>query len=288
MTASLTLWTGPDRLQLDLGDASLSTGAAAHMLQIPVTADARWLDDQDPAAVGIALLEGFAWLDQFHRPVGAFVPRTVALRGFPVRAPLALMLTDEQLIALEILRGPGDLLLRFDLTATVLCGRARHVAPSTGQVAYRLPAAVWHGLLDAAGAQVGVTVRVPSPLTRAAAREGDPEGKDGQSTARLALRFRQAREYLREGRYEDCVATCRKVLEALARDDDDLRPIDGARDNPRGRSLARRWADVRTAASALANAAHHDDDVTAAMTWTRTDAEPLLAITAALLTQSRR
>ena len=54
------------------------------------------------------------------------------------------------------------------------------------------------------------------------------------------------------------------------------------------RGLARRWAEVRGAASALANAAHHDDDVTAAMTWTRRDAEPLLAITAALLTQSRR
>jgi hypothetical protein len=184
--------------------------------------------------------------------------------------------------------GPGDLVLRFDLTATVLTGRGGHLAPSTGQVAYRLPAAVWHGLLDAAGAQVGVTVRVPTPLTQAAACEGDPEGKDGQSTAKLAPRFRQARDYLREGRYEDCVATCRKVLEALASDDDDLRPIDGPRDKARDRSLARRWAEVRRAASTLASAAHHDDDVTAAMTWTRTDAEPLLAITAALLTQSRR
>jgi len=288
VAASITLWTGRDRLQVGLGDTSLSTGAAAHMLQVQVTADALWLNDQDPPGVGIALLEGFVWLDQGHRPVGAFLPRTVVLRGFPVCEPLVLMLTDEQLIALEVLRGAGDLLLRVDLTATVLAGHAGHVAPSTGQVAYRLPAAVWHGLLDAAGAQVGVTVRVPSPLTAAVAREGDPEGEGGESIARLALRFRQAREYLREGRYEECVATCRKVLEALAREDGDLHTNDGGPDRSRDRGLARRWAEVRKAAFELASAAHHDDDVTAAMTWTRTDAEPLLAITAALLTQSHR
>ncbi len=85
-----------------------------------MTTNARWLDDPDPAAVGVALLEGFVWLDQSSRPVGAFVPHTVNLRGFAVRDALVLMLTDEQLIALEILRGVGDLLLRFDLTATVL------------------------------------------------------------------------------------------------------------------------------------------------------------------------
>jgi hypothetical protein len=286
--ASLTLWTGRDRLQLELGNASLVAGVAVHMLQIQVTTQAWWLDDQDATDVGVALLEGFVWLDQGHRPIGAFQPRTVDLRGYRVREPLVLMVTDEQLIALEVLRGVGDLVMRVDLTATVLSGGAGHRVPTTGQVGYRLPMAAWHDLLDGAGAHVGVAVRVPSPLTEAVAREGDAEREGDESTARLALRFRQARQYLREGRYEECVATCRKVLEALAVADGDLRPDGGVGDRPRDRSLGRRWAEVRRAASSLASAAHHDDDVTAVMTWARTDAESLLAITAALLTQSRR
>lgn len=253
-----------------------------------MTTNARWLDDPDPAAVGVALLEGFVWLDQSSLPVGAFVPHTVNLRGFAVRDALVLMLTDEQLIALEILRGVGDLLLRFDLTATVLAGGAGHLVPASGQVNYRVPAAAWDGLLDAAGAQIGITVRVPSPLTDAFVRDGNPEGGGGESTAKIAQRLREAREYLREGRYEECVATCRKVLETLARGDGDLQAGNSAPARPRDRGLASRWAQLRKAASALASAAHHDDDVTAAMTWTRQDAEPLLAVTAALITQSRR
>ena len=233
----------------------------------------------------MALLEGFVWLDQPTRPVGALVPRTVNLRGFAVHDPLVLMLTDEQLIALELLRGVGDLVLRFDLTATVLAGGARHVAPAIGQVSYRVSSAAWGGLLDAAGAQVGITIRVPSPLTDAYVREGSSEGEGGVSTAKMTQRLRQAREYLREGRYEESVAACRKVLETLARGDGDSK--EGRSTRPRDRGLASRWAEIRRAASALANAAHHDDDVTAAMTWTRQDAEPLLALTAALIAQSR-
>lgn len=282
MNDAITLWTGHDRLQLTLGDPSLAAGVAVHGLRIDLRHQALWLDPNNPTATATVLLEAYAWLDQGHRPVGPFTAGTVGTRGYPVNDSLVLHLTDEQLIALDIVRGPGDLALRIDVTATVLTGAGGQTAPATGQVGYRIPTPLWHRLLDAAGAETGVTVRVPSPLTGATIPEGAPEAEAGASTARLAKRFREARGHLREGRYEDCVAACRKILEALITADESVV------DRPRDRDQAQRWAHVRNAASALASAAHHDDDVTNSMAWTRLDAEPLLAITAALLTQARR
>ena len=287
MTAALTLWTGRQRLQLDFGAASLAAGAAAHALAVPLTTHAAWLDPDDPSSAGTVLVEAVAWLDNSHRFVGAFGTRALSLRGFRVTDSLVLALSDEQLVALDLLRGGGDVTLRLDVTATVLTGEAGHIVPSNGQVGYRVAAANWNRLLDAAGSQVGVTVRVPSPLTHAHVREGTAEAEDSASTARLATRFRQAREYLREGRYEECVANCRRILEALARADD-AEPSAPPGPRPRDRDLPQRWTAVRAAAAALASAAHHDDEVTVGMTWTRNDAESLLAITAALITRDRR
>ena len=284
MAATLTLWTGRQRLQLGFGSASLAAGAAAHALTVPVSTQALWLDPEDPSSAGALLLEATAWLDGPHRFVGAFATRSLSLRGFPVTDPLVLALPDEQLIALDALRDGNDVALRLDVTATVVGGGAGHLVPGSGQVTYRIAASHWDGLLDTAGAYVGVTVRVPSPLTRAHVREGNPEPEDGTSTGRLAARFRQASEYLREGRYEECVAHCRRILEALA-------PPAGSPAVPtraRDRDLTQRWQHLRDAAFFVASAAHHDDAVTAAMAWGRADAESLLAVTAALLARDRR
>ena len=218
MTTSLTLWTGDRRLQLDFGDAALAAGAAVHALIVPLTTHALWLDADDLDG-GVVLVEAIAWFGDTNRYVGSFGTRSLAVRGFRVTDSLLLGLSDEQVVALDVLRLGHDLTLRLDVTATVLTGGAGHTVPATGQVGYRVSATDWDRLLDAAGAQVGVTVRVPSPLSGAHVREGAAEADDGASTARLVTRFRQATEYLREGRYEECVANCRRILEALPRSD---------------------------------------------------------------------
>lgn len=283
MNDGLTLWTGNDQLQLTFGSPSVMAGLGVHVLRLELSHQALWLDPEDHAATAVVLLGGTARLDPDNRLVGAFAPRTLGAYGFPVGGDwLELQLSDEQLVALDIARGPGDFALRIDVTATVISGQGGHRAPYTAQLSYRIPAPLWHQILDAAGAEVGVTVRVPSPLTQATVTEGEPEPDGGVSTAGLAKRFREAKGHLREGRYEDCVTSCRKILEALKGDekDTDVRPHD--------RNQVQRWVEIRKAATALANAAPHEDAVTRQMTWTRRDAEPLLAITAALLTQARR
>lgn len=195
---------------------------------------------------------------------GAVVPRTATLRGFPVHE--SLVLTDEQLIAHEVVRGGADLLLRVDLTATVLTEHPGHLVPTTGHVAYRVPAAAWHGLLDAVGAQVSITARVPSPLADAVPREGDPDGEAGESTARP--RCSSARRGSTSAR-----AATRSASRRAARCCRRSHVVTLASDQTTGDVTGRGTGGWRAAGPTsarrrprFASAAHHDDDVTAAMT----------------------
>lgn len=52
---------------------------------------------------------------------------------------------------------------------------------------------------------------------------------------------------------------------------------------PRRQDLAQRFAGLRNAVHSLASGAHHDDEVTAAFSYTRHDAAAIVACVAALL-----
>ena len=52
---------------------------------------------------------------------------------------------------------------------------------------------------------------------------------------------------------------------------------------PDERTQEQRWAAIYYSVKSLAHAAHHDDQRTAGFTWTRADAEAVLAATAGLL-----
>jgi hypothetical protein len=75
----------------------------------------------------------------------------------------------------------------------------------------RIPRARWMEL-NQAGAEVGVLVRVPSPLTDSAYPPPPAAShEDGASLAQASARLRQARANLRDQQWEHCVATCRRV-----------------------------------------------------------------------------
>lgn len=111
---------------------------------------------------------------------------------------------------------------------------------------------------------------------------------DAPSLVQAAQRLRLARLELRDGRYEHCVATCRRVLENLTH----LRPVPSFKEiiqtHAEQRTQAERWAALHYDLPSLSSAAHHDDEVTKGFTWTRVDAEAVLAATAGLLARLRR
>jgi hypothetical protein len=198
---------------------------------------------------------------------------------------LTIDLSDDQLIALERARGEDDVILRLDLKATLLQPPAGTHPVADEQATLRIPRHRWLQLLDQAGTEVGIVIRVRSPLTDpdlkpAPAANAKDVASFGQATGRL----RQARAELRDGQSEHCIATCRKVLENVALlaqlpDAKSLTPAVGQR------TQDERWAAIYHAVKSMTHAAHHDDTNTSQFTWTRADAEAILAMTAGLLTR---
>lgn len=129
-------------------------------------------------------------------------------------------------------------------------------------------------------------LRVPSPLTDSALQTSSPNSTDdAASLAQATARLRQARGELRDHQWEHCIATCRRVLENVAR----LVALPAASDvfriRPEDRTKDQRWAAIYYDTKAMASAAHHDDETTTDFKWTRVDAEAILAATAGLLTR---
>lgn len=79
------------------------------------------------------------------------------------------------------------------------------------------------------------------------------------------------------------MATCRRVLENVSR----LVDIPSAKsvvDTPAAqRTQEQRWAAIYHDVRSMANAAHHDDNTAEDLSWSRADAEAILAATAGLL-----
>ena len=147
----------------------------------------------------------------------------------------------------------------------------------------RIPRARWQELLDQTGTEVGVLVRVPSPLTDSAlTMPPAASDEDTASLAQAAARLRLARVELRDQRWEHCVATCRTCWRTPP-------PAQPAFGQERGghpaaqRTQDHRWAAIYWDIKRMADAAHHDDRTTEGYSWSRADAEAILAATAGLL-----
>jgi hypothetical protein len=254
-------------------------------MTIPVQVTATWLTNDEPPAATPVLIVGSVWSDQpYFRWFAGVEPQVLALRGYPAGEELALSLSDEQLIALERDRGEGDVSFVIKLQATLL-PPAEGVHPVMQEdVMLRIPRARWMELLDQVGSEVGILVRVPSPLTDSALeRPPAASDEDAASLTQATSRLRQARAELRDGQWEHCVATCRRVLENIGR----LVTLPTVKSVtsvlPEQRTQEQRWAAIFFDVKGMASAAHHDDETTSGFVWGRADAEAILATTAGLL-----
>jgi len=233
-------------------------------------------------ATAPALLLGAVWLTQpSFRWITGIEPVALTLRGYPVTEECVISLTDEQLLALERIRGAGDLQLLLKLQGSLLSAATGVHPVVEDEVSIRIPRARWLEILDQAGTEVAVLVRVATPLTETASAQD--EAGEAASLSQAGARLRQARSELRDHQWEQSVATCRKVLEVLGRLVDVPSAKSVAAIPPRRRTQAQRWAAVFHDVEGMTSAAHHHDDTTEAFTWTRSEAESVLGCTAALL-----
>lgn len=283
-TTSLRLST-LGQIRVAFTGVHLAVGLGAHRLILSTKLTGTWLDPDDDKSNAVALLVGSVWTDQpHHRWLVELDSRILTLRGFDVGDELTLSLSDEQLIALERARGEGDIVLQLMLQATLLPPYEDVHPTASDQATLRIPRSRWLELLDQAGTEVGILIRVPSPLVDSST-EAAPAASadDAASLAQATARLRQARAELRDHQWEHCVATCRRVLENIGK----LVSIPSlnhlSKVKPEDRTQDDRWAAIYHDVKSMANAAHHDDGTTSQFSWQRADAEAILAATAGLL-----
>ncbi|WP_329266533.1 hypothetical protein [Streptomyces sp. NBC_01451] len=185
-------------------------------------------------------------------------------------ATLRYLLTSAQVIALEQGRS-NDLNLKLEIEA-VLPQAAAGLYPGAGQSTLYISVAAsrWRDQLAGLGKSLAVEMAVPFPaeddprqeaviLLRAAQRQlgGGPEEIDA-----AILKVRQALEYIE--------LHCGWNWPGFAKD-------------RKQRAQDERWAIIRSAIDDQASGAVHADAVTKTFTYTREQAETLIAMTAALL-----
>lgn len=273
------------QIHMAFGDVHITPGYATHRVVLPVKITGTWLDPEAPTSNTAALLVGTVWTSQpYFRWLAGLEPRVLTVRGFAVGEEVVLSLSDEQLIALERARGQDDIVLNLKLQATLLPPYEWVHPISEEETSFRISRTRWLELLDQVGTEVGILIRVPSPLIDSASELAPAaSAEDTASLAQATSRLRQARAELRDHQWEPCVATCRRVLENVAR----LVRLPSAtalsKIKPVDRSQDQRWAAIYYDVKSMASAAHHDDNTTDGFSWNRADAEAVLAATAGLL-----
>lgn len=273
------------QIHVAFDDVFLTPGFGTSRMVLHANITGTWLDPDAPTSNSAALLTGTVWTDLPNfRWLAGLQPQLLTLRGFQVSEELLIDIADDQLIALERARGEDDIVLRLKLQATLLPPFDGVHPLAQEETTVRISRMRWLDLLDQLGSEVGIVLRVPSPLTDSAMRLAPAaSAQDAPSLSQATARLRQAKAELREHQWEHCVATCRRVLENLAR----LVTLPPAGEvfkvKPEERSQDKRWAAVYYDVRSMASAAHHDDDTTDGFTWNRADAEAILAATAGLL-----
>ena len=161
---------------------------------------------------------------------------------------------------MEVDRGTGDVELQVDLVTTFLGLVASEYPTHDTQFVHRITGRRWLELLDHAGKAIGITVRVPSPLTGA---DGGRRANNAAepSLARAIQRLREARLALRDGDISNFIKLCRQVLEntALLDRPDDADPV--RKKTPKTRTQRERWSALHHDLFSLASGASHDDAV---------------------------
>lgn len=274
------------RLRMSTNDEVLRPGVAVHQLTLRINVHGSWLDSSDSQTSAAVIVEGTVEGGSPRRPLSEIKARVMNLRSFPINEQLVVLLSDDQLLQLEVDRRDGDVELQLDLSATFLNLPPGEYPTYDTQIVYRIPARRWLELMDSAGRLIGITVRVPSPLTDSATGGQEP-GDAEPSLARAGKRLREARAALRDANPEACVRLCRHVLDSMRLFAPPLSAEAVRKTPPQSRTEPQRWSALFHDLYSLASAASHDDNVTADFGWSREDAQAILAATAGLLARVR-
>ncbi|MGA5304613.1 hypothetical protein ACPCHT_32210 [Nucisporomicrobium flavum] len=267
------------------GPSDVMPGPGGHLLRIDFDARGDWLKDSDAAQ---ALVTGDVWCN--NSPafpwVGALVPQVVTLRPFSANTWLAVQVSDDQLLALEKARADRPLDLRVNLKSTLLHPGEGFYLVAEDQFTWSISPSDWAQILDKVGLQTGFLIRVAGPFADSATQvELAGSDEDQASLAQAVARLRQARTELAEGRWEACIATCRRVLENVKRIVPSWPTAKSIRTqaDPERLNETERWAALFYATMALTQPAHHDDHTTLSFSFSREKAEAVLAATAGLV-----
>ena len=276
----------PRRVRLDLEDVWMRPGFGGHEVRFQFKLQAPWLPDD--TADSVETLSVQARIDASSgsspRPLG-HASLTCLVRRFPTTEHLCFVISDDQLLGLEVMRGEGGIDFQLDITAVLSDRDNARSAWTATQMRHMVTAPRWIELLDQVGVGATITIRVSSPFTDATP-DGAVVTPNSASASQAARRLREARRSLRDGNYERCVQTCRSVLDNL-KDLAPPAPINELKVTPAAsRNQAQRWSALFHDLYSLTSGANHDDEVTRSFAWSRSDAQAALAMTAALLART--
>jgi hypothetical protein len=259
-------------------------GLGSHLLRVDFDSRGDWLTGHETAQT---LVTGEVWCSNAPGSpwVGALVPQVHTLRPFSYNTWLAVQVSDDQLIALDKARDDKPLNLRIDIKSTLFQPAEGFYPVAEDQFTVSADGPDWAKLLDQVGLQTGFLIRVAGPFLGPTVQLALANREDQASLAQAVVRLREARAELAEGRWEPCIATCRRVLENLQRIAPPLPTAKSIKTQPDPERLSEveRWAGLFYAVKALTQPAHHDDKTTLGFTFTREKAEAILAATASLL-----
>jgi len=116
-------------------------------------------------------------------------------------------------------------------------------------------------LLDQVGSALAITVRVPTPMSNAAAEEGTTATPNGPSMTQATKRLREARAALRDGDFEGCITICRRELENLMALQPPMSVEELKQIVPKTRNQHQRWSAIIQDLFSLTSGANHDDEI---------------------------
>jgi hypothetical protein len=284
MSDVIELLVPAGRILVAVGDLSILPSAGAHWLRIPIELTATWIERE--SQIGAPVMMGGDVYTETGGPLGVLAPVLFSLRGYQTHEELKLMLTTDQVLALDALHEYNDVVLLINLSGALLAGTDGVHPATSAQLRLRIPQAVWREQIERLGAELSVLIRVPLPLSepsREVLASSAPGAATIASRAQAAARLREARSEFLDNRYDSSVRSCRLVLDNLAHLMPELAREQAGSTKPRSRSSAERWSSVYQSLRSLTSAAHHDDEVTTNFVWRRRDSEAILAITGSLV-----
>ncbi len=194
------------------------------------------------------------WGDSAQRMIGAATPDSaqpieITKYASDLQLGFRLVLMQNQLEAIEERRNGGDFSLRLWMTGEVTGVGGHRSFQETDKFVVRQQD--WVEALEKMGYRRSLLYEIPIPAFT-------PEQVDAKKI------IRKAQDHLARGHYDDCVGTCRTLLEAYPPSESDARLVSDARGKYKGNTsqrqsmeISERIAVMRDAVTHATHLAHH-------------------------------